>query len=57
MEKMNGMSLDLISENVGVLKQLFPNVIVDGKIDFDMLRTILGDTVEDNIEKYQKYIQ
>ena len=34
-------------------KELFPNVVTEGKIDFDMLRFLLGDEVEDAKEKYQ----
>ena len=53
MEKLEGMSLDLTKLNIEKLKELFPMIDVDGKIDFDMLRTILGDEVDDSREKYQ----
>lgn len=53
MEKLEGMSLDLTKLNIEKLKGLFPMIDVDGKIDFDMLRTILGDEVDDSREKYQ----
>ena len=51
-EKMNGKSMDLKEENIERLKELFPNIVSDGKIDFDMLRIILGDEAEDSREKY-----
>lgn len=51
--KIEGMSLDLTNSNIEKIKELFPNIVTDGKIDFDMLKTILGDNVEDNKEKYQ----
>ena len=53
MEKINGSSLDLTKLNIERLKELFPNVVTEGKIDFDVLRTVLGDEVDDSREKYQ----
>ena len=53
MEKMDGMSMDLTAKNIEKLKELFPNAVTEGKIDFDMLRTILGDEVDASKEKYQ----
>ena len=53
MDKMNGTSLDVTKINIEKLKELFPNVVTEGKIDFGMLRTVLGDEVDDSKEKYQ----
>ena len=53
MEKMNKTSLNLTKLNVDKLKEFFPNVVTEGKIDFDILRTMLGDEVDDSKEKYQ----
>ena len=53
MEKINDSSLDLTKLNIEKLKELFPNVVTEGKIDFDVLRTVLGDEVDDSKEKYQ----
>ena len=53
MEKMDGMSMDVEKENIKIMKELFPNIVTDGKIDFEMLRNILGDEVDDSKEKYQ----
>lgn len=53
MEKMDGMSMDLTATNIEKLKELFPNAVAEGKIDFDMLRTMLGDEVDASKEKYQ----
>ncbi|KML11176.1 hypothetical protein VL07_11335 [Bacillus safensis] len=52
--KMNGESLDLTAQNIARLKELFPETLTDGdKIDFDMLKTILGEGVETEHERYQ----
>ena len=53
MEKLEGISLDIKKENIERIKELFPNVVSEGRIDFDMLRTILGDNIDDSKEKYQ----
>lgn len=43
---------DVVADNVGALKALFPAIVTDGKIDFDVLRQLLGDAVEDGAERY-----
>lgn len=53
MEKMTGESLDLTQENIKRLKELFPEVLTEKKIDFDKLRLILGDEVEASPERYE----
>ncbi len=50
--KLEGKTLDGVSENVSVLAQAFPEVIVDGKVDFEKLRLILGEDIEDAEERY-----
>lgn len=52
MPTLNGNSLDILDENIKALRQLFPEVECDGKIDFDMLRQILGEYVDDDKERY-----
>lgn len=46
-------SADLISENIAKLKELFPNVVTEGKIDFKVLQDILGDDIEEGEEYYR----
>ncbi len=43
---------DLARENVERLKALFPQIVADGKVDFDVLRQLLGDEVEEGEERY-----
>lgn len=50
--KLEGKTLDGVSENVSVLAQAFPEVIVDGKVDFEKLRLLLGEDIEDAEERY-----
>lgn len=50
--KMDGKSLDITKMNIEALKELFPDVVEEGKIDFDKLRIILGEEVDNNDERY-----
>ncbi len=45
MEKMRFESADISEENVKKISQLFPGVVTEGKVNFDLLRSILGDEV------------
>ena len=53
MEKMSGLSINTEQINIDKIKEMFPNVVTEGKIDFDMLRTLLGDAIDTSKEKYQ----
>ena len=46
-------SLDLEKLNIEKIKEIFPNAVTEGKIDFDKLRIVLGDEIDDRVEKYQ----
>ena len=50
--KLDGQSKDVVSENISKIKEIFPEVIADGKIDFEMLKSILGEDIDDSHEKY-----
>ena len=53
MDRMDGLSLNLEKNNIDKIKELFPEAVEEGKINFDMLRAMLGDEVDDSKEKYQ----
>ncbi|MBU5279720.1 site-specific DNA-methyltransferase [Ligilactobacillus animalis] len=52
MEKVSSSSLDITKQNIEKLKELFPEILTEKKIDFDKLRLILGDEVETAPERY-----
>ena len=52
MKKMDGRSLDILEENIEKMKQLFPEVFTEKKIDFEKLQEVLGDYTEDEDERY-----
>ncbi|MCG4282293.1 hypothetical protein [Lacticaseibacillus saniviri] len=49
---MDGESEDITRDNIEQLSRLFPEVMTEGKIDFDKLRLFLGDAVDDSPERY-----
>jgi len=49
---LDGKTPDIAEENIQKLKQLFPEVFTEGKIDFEKLQQVLGEYVEDNNERY-----
>ncbi|WP_239775418.1 site-specific DNA-methyltransferase [Mammaliicoccus sp. N-M50] len=53
MNKILSSSPDLTNENIKKLKELFPEILTDGEqIDFDKLKTILGQEVNGEKERY-----
>ncbi|WP_292745892.1 DNA methyltransferase [Methanobrevibacter sp.] len=50
--KLDGQSKDIISDNISKLKEIFPEVITENKIDFEKLQSILGKDIDDSREKY-----
>ncbi len=50
--QLNGESLDIVSENVSKLKELFPEIVTEDKIDYDKLKEVLGKYTEDDNERY-----
>ena len=52
MEKMDGMTMNIEQANVEKLKEVFPEVFADGKVDFDKLQRLLGDYIADDKERY-----
>lgn len=52
MDKMDGMTMDIEQANVEKMREIFPEVFADGKIDFDKLQGLLGHYIADDKEKY-----
>src|ERR1035437_497843 len=45
-------SPDLAAERIAWLSRVFPEVVVEGKVDFDKLRSTLGDAVDGRPDRY-----
>lgn len=50
--KLTGESKDIVSDNIYKLKELFPEIVTEDKIDFDILKEILGENIDDSKERY-----
>jgi adenine-specific DNA-methyltransferase len=46
------LTANIVQDNVEQLKSLFPEAVTEGKIDFEVLKQLLGGTVDDREEKY-----
>ena len=53
MNKIDGKSMDLTAENIARLKELFPEAVTEGKVDFDVLKSLLGGEIENRQEYYK----
>jgi len=49
---LDGKTPDIAEENIQKLKQIFPDVFTEDKVDFEKLQQVLGDYVEDSNERY-----
>ncbi|MBK8246983.1 MAG: site-specific DNA-methyltransferase [Gemmatimonadetes bacterium] len=45
-------SADVVGGNIERLKELFPDAFVEGKVDFEVLKQLLGGAVDERPEKY-----
>jgi adenine-specific DNA-methyltransferase len=45
-------SADIVTGNIEALKVLFPDAFMEGKIDFEVLKGLLGGAVDERDEKY-----
>ena len=52
MDKIDGMTMNIEQANVEKLKEIFPEVFADGKVDFDKLQGLLGNYIASDNEKY-----
>ena len=50
--KLTGESKDIVLDNISKLKEIFPEIVTEDKIDFDELKLILGENIDDSKEKY-----
>lgn len=52
MSELNGKTPDIALQNIEKLKSIFPEVYSEGKIDFEKLKQVLGEYVDDEKERY-----
>ncbi len=52
MNKLDGKSLDMVSENIKKLKELFLEVFSESKVDFEKFQNELGEFIDKEQERY-----
>lgn len=52
-EKLDGLSMDIETENKERLKAVFPECFTEGKLDIDKLLSLCGEYITDDYEKYE----
>lgn len=50
--KLSGKSKNIISENILKMMKIFPEVVVDNKINFEKLKFLLGEDIEESNERF-----
>lgn len=53
MERINGTSMNIVTDNIAKLKEIFPEVFCEDKVDFERLQEVLGNYIEDKEERYR----
>lgn len=49
---LNGKSMDIVTDNIQKLKEIFPDVFTEEKVDFEKLEALLGNYIEKDNERY-----
>nr|WP_241016120.1 site-specific DNA-methyltransferase [Serratia ureilytica] len=44
--------MDIVADNISKLKELFPEAFTEGKVDFDVLKEVLGNYIDGREERY-----
>ncbi len=52
MNKLSGESMNIVEDNIEKLKEIFPEIFVENKIDFEVLQQLLGENIENDSERY-----
>lgn len=51
MERMSGETLNIVGDNIRKLKEIFPEVFNEDKVDFEKLEEVLGKYKENGVRK------
>lgn len=53
MQKLGGKTFNIVKDNIEKLKEIFPEVFIENKVDIDKLRIALGEHIEKEKERYE----
>lgn len=45
MDKVDGLSLNLEKQSINKIKELFPEAVQDGEVDYNILKSLLGSEI------------
>ncbi|MDO5852462.1 MAG: DNA methyltransferase, partial [Methanobacteriaceae archaeon] len=48
----DGKSKDIFGDNISKLKELFPEIVTEDKINFEKLELLLGKEIDNSSERY-----
>ena len=48
----DGQTPEVVADNIERLREIFPEVFADGKVDFESLKQTLGEYIDDREERY-----
>ena len=51
--ELDGKSKNIVSDNISKLKEIFPDAVIDNKVDFEQLKLDLGEDIDNSKEKYR----
>ena len=51
--ELDGKSKNIVSDNISKLKEIFPDAVIDSKVDFEQLKLDLGEDIDNSKEKYR----
>ena len=54
--ELDGSSLNMVNENLEALKAIFPEAFTEDGVDFEVLRQLLGDAVDEGEEKIRPHL-
>lgn len=57
MERINNCSLNLERKNVEKLKELFPEAVQDGEVDYNILKSLLGSEISGGARTLPIYLE
>ena len=50
--KMDGQTVNIVAENISKLREIFPEAFTEDKVNFDVLKEVLGEYVDNSEERY-----
>lgn len=57
MERINNCSLNLERKNVEKLKELFPEAVQEGEVNYDILKSLLGSEISGGARALPIYLE